>query len=347
MRKRRYLVTGDGQVFEGYAFGADCACVGELVFTTGMCGYMETLTDPSYYGQIVLQTFPLIGNYGAIPEDAEGACSLRGYVVREVCDEPSNFRCGGTLDAYLREQGVPGICGIDTRQLTRILREHGVMNAALCDTLPADMTAICGYAVRGAVEAVSVGQPYTVQGSGSRFRVALIDYGAKKNIVRELCRRGCDVTVLPCTAIWRAGMTASCCQTAPAIPRKTSFRSEKLPVCSDVFPCSAYVLGISSWRCRRAAGRSSSNTDIAAPISRCAIFRVRETARISPVRITAMPWCRTVSRRVWDRCAMSTPTTAPARAWTIPRPARFPCSSTPRRAPVRTIPPFFLTDSVQ
>lgn len=200
MRKRRYLVTGDGQVFEGYAFGADCACVGELVFTTGMCGYMETLTDPSYYGQIVLQTFPLIGNYGAIPEDAEGACSLRGYVVREVCDEPSNFRCGGTLDAYLREQGVPGICGIDTRQLTRILREHGVMNAALCDTLPADMTAICGYAVRGAVEAVSVGQPYTVQGSGSRFRVALIDYGAKKNIVRELCRRGCDVTVLPCTA---------------------------------------------------------------------------------------------------------------------------------------------------
>ena len=100
---KRYLVLADGTVFQGEAFGADRSAVGELVFTTNMCGYIETLTDPSYYGQIVLQTFPLIGNYGMIPEDFEGACGLKGYVVREWCWNPSNFRCQGDLDAQLKQ----------------------------------------------------------------------------------------------------------------------------------------------------------------------------------------------------------------------------------------------------
>ena len=107
-RKKAYLVLADGSVLEGFSFGADSSCVGELVFTTNMCGYIETLTDPSYYGQIVIQTFPLIGNYGVIPSDFEGECALKGYVVREYCETPSNFRSEMTLDAFLKEREIPG-----------------------------------------------------------------------------------------------------------------------------------------------------------------------------------------------------------------------------------------------
>ena len=122
---KRYLVLENGEVFAGLALGAPCDTFGELVFTTGMNGYIETLTDPSYCGQIVLQTFPLIGNYGIIPADFEGKCCVRGYVVREACSTPSNFRCAQTLDAFLKENNIPGITGIDTRAVTRILREAG------------------------------------------------------------------------------------------------------------------------------------------------------------------------------------------------------------------------------
>ena len=198
MRKKGYLILQDGQVFEGVRFGAETDTVGELVFTTGMCGYVETLTDPSYAGQIVMQTYPLIGNYGIIREDFEGACCVKGYVVREYCDTPSNFRTDCDLDTYLKEQGVPGLCGVDTRELTRIIREHGVMNAAICDEIPADLTPIKTYAITGVVEAVSCKEPDRYPAEGEEcFRVSLIDYGAKRNIVRELQKRGCTVTVLP------------------------------------------------------------------------------------------------------------------------------------------------------
>lgn len=183
--------------FEGRAFGAETDCIGELVFTTGMCGYIETLTDESYFGQIVMQTFPLIGNYGVIPEDFEGECSVRGYVVREYCENPSNFRCGGTLDEFLREKGIPGICGIDTRAVTRIIREYGVMNAAVCSEIPADMSAVREYSVRGAVAAVTSGKTAVYKAEKEKYKVTLIDYGAKRNIIRELQKRGCTVTVVP------------------------------------------------------------------------------------------------------------------------------------------------------
>ena len=196
--KKGYLILQDGQVFEGVRFGAETDTVGELVFTTGMCGYVETLTDPSYAGQIVMQTYPLIGNYGIIREDFEGACCVKGYVVREYCDTPSNFRTDCDLDTYLKEQGVPGLCGVDTRELTRIIREHGVMNAAICDEIPADLTPIKTYAITGVVEAVSCKEPDRYPAEGEEcFRVSLLDYGAKRNIVRELQKRGCTVTVLP------------------------------------------------------------------------------------------------------------------------------------------------------
>ena len=198
--KKGYLVLQDGRVFEGFRFGAPADTVGELVFTTGMCGYIETLTDPSYAGQIVMQTYPLIGNYGIIREDFEGACCVKGYVVREWCDAPSNFRTDCDLDTFLKEQGVPGLWGVDTRELTRIIREHGVMNATICDEVPADLKPVETYAVVGVVEAVTCKEPTVHPAVGeAMFKVSLLDYGAKNTILRELQKRGCTVTVLPAT----------------------------------------------------------------------------------------------------------------------------------------------------
>lgn len=193
-----YLVLQNGAAFEGRRIGAEGNALGELVFTTGMVGYLETLTDPSYAGQIVMQTFPLIGNYGVIPADFEGECAVRGYVVRELCDTPSNFRSEGCLDSWLKEKGIPGICGVDTRQLTRMIREMGTMNAIICDEIPADLSAVADYTVKGVVAQVSVKQPQVYPAAGqTKYRVALLDYGAKRNIIRSLCARGCEVTVFP------------------------------------------------------------------------------------------------------------------------------------------------------
>lgn len=196
--KKAYLVLSNGMAFEGQRIGAEGDSIGELVFTTGMCGYLETLTDPSYAGQIVLQTFPLIGNYGVIESDFEGACAVKGYVVRECCAAPSNFRCEYDLDTFLKKQGVPGICGVDTRQLTRIIREEGVMNAVICDAPPCDLAAVRGYAVTGVVPQVSCREQtvYPAQGT-KRHTVALVDYGAKRNIIRSLTARGCEVIAVP------------------------------------------------------------------------------------------------------------------------------------------------------
>ncbi len=196
--ERAYLVLGNGAVFEGGRIGAAGDGLGELVFTTGTVGYLETLTDPSYAGQIVMQTFPMIGNYGVIPADFEGKCAARGYVVRELCDAPSNFRSEYDLDTFLKNEGVPGVCGVDTRELTRILREEGVMNAMICSAVPDNLSALRDYAVTGAVAQVSQREKTVCPAQGDeRWRVALIDYGAKGNIIRCLQRRGCTVTIVP------------------------------------------------------------------------------------------------------------------------------------------------------
>ena len=205
---KAYLVLSDGTVYEGTGFGAAASNVGELVFTTGMVGYLETLTDPSYAGQIILQTFPLIGNYGVIESDFEGECFAKGYVVREWCDAPSNFRCQYDLDKFLKDRGVPGICGVDTRAITRKIREQGVMNAMICREIPADLSPIRNYAVTGVVNAVTCAAASVHPAMGkTKKRVALIDYGAKRNIVRELQKRGCEVTVLPASTSAEAVLT--------------------------------------------------------------------------------------------------------------------------------------------
>ena len=196
--KKAYLILSNGTVFEGYKIGADTESIGEVVFSTGMVGYLETLTDPSYAGQIVVQTFPLIGNYGVIPPDFEGTCAVKGYVVRSLCDAPSNFRSEYALDAFLKANRVCGLCGVDTRYLTKILREQGVMNGMISDTPAPPMRAITEYRVAGVVAQVSSTERRELPAVGpEKYRVALIDYGAKKSIAAYLQQRGCRVLCFP------------------------------------------------------------------------------------------------------------------------------------------------------
>lgn len=252
-QKKRYLVLSDGTVYEGYAFGADVESTGELVFTTGMCGYIETLTDPSYYGQIVLQTYPLIGNYGIIEDDFEGKCFVKGYVVREWCEQPSNFRCQYTLDTFLKDQGVPGIYGVDTREITRTIREHGVMNAILCDSVPADLSEVLSYVITDAVPSVTTEEPKlfeAVEGSAGEegaLKVALLDYGAKRNIIRELQKRGCDVLVLPATVtaeeVLREEPDGIMLSNGPGDPADATFQVEQIEKLLGLKPIFGICLG--------------------------------------------------------------------------------------------------------
>lgn len=199
MEQEVYICLENGQTFKGYSFGATKEVIGELVFTTGMCGYIETLTDPSYYGQIVMQTFPLIGNYGIINEDKESNKPyVSAYIVREKCNKPSNFRCDEDLDTFLKENDIPGVYGVDTRELTKIIRESGVMNAFIT-TNPknADYEKIKEYKIVDAVKSVSSEKPQLIPSDNHKYNVVLLDFGAKKNIVRELNKRGCNVAVMP------------------------------------------------------------------------------------------------------------------------------------------------------
>jgi carbamoyl-phosphate synthase small subunit len=197
-----YLVLQNGVVMEGSSFGARGEVTGEVVFATGMTGYLETLTDQSYYGQIVLQTFPLIGNYGVIPSDFESdAVGAKAYIVRHPCREPSNFRSEGGLDAFLRERGIIGLCGIDTRALTKIIRENGVMNGKIMTSRPteADIAEVKAYTIRDAVAAVSSRSVTKISPDNTQTvrRVALMDFGAKRGIARALAARGCEVWSFP------------------------------------------------------------------------------------------------------------------------------------------------------
>lgn len=193
------LVLENGTVFHGKRLGAAENVTAEIVFATGMNGYLETLTDPSYYGQAVVQTFPLIGNYGVIPEDFESEKPhLSAYIASEICDAPSNFRSKGQLAQWLAEQKIPVLTGVDTRTLTRVLRDHGTMNGIICDAPEqADFAQIRGYRVTDAVRHTTCAQAYTLGDADARYHVTLLDFGAKANIARSLVQRGCRVTVLP------------------------------------------------------------------------------------------------------------------------------------------------------
>ncbi len=198
--QKAYLILENGTIFEGKSFGAAGEAVGEIVFTTAMTGYLETLTDPSYYGQIVVQTFPLIGNYGVIPADFESdRPHVKAYIVRDWCQEPSNFRCEGDLDTFLKQNNIVGLYGIDTRQLTKIVRESGVMNGKIVtEGSGFSFDDLKSYKIIDAVKNTTCSEEkvFTPEGEIKR-RVCLFDFGAKDNIRRELVKRGCEVTVVP------------------------------------------------------------------------------------------------------------------------------------------------------
>lgn len=206
MRKDRYphmkayLILEDGTVFTGTSIGSEREVVSEIVFNTSMTGYLEVLTDPSYAGQAVVMTYPLIGNYGICHEDMESAKPWPdGYIVRELSRIPSNFRSEDTIQNFLKKHNIPGICGIDTRALTKILREKGTMNGMITTREYTDLrepvNRMKSYSVAGVVLRTTTKKKFVLPGAGKR--VALMDYGAKMNIARSLNERGCQVTVYP------------------------------------------------------------------------------------------------------------------------------------------------------
>ncbi len=193
------LILEDGTVFQGTSIGSTRTCISEIVFNTSMTGYLEVLTDPSYAGQAVCMTYPLIGNYGICYEDME---SLKpwtdGYIVRELSRVPSNFRSEDTIQHFLMKNDIPGIAGIDTRALTRLLREKGTMNGMITteDVRYEDVAdQIRAYTTGKVVEKVTC--PEIQHFPGAKKRVAMLDLGVKRDIPDNLRKRGCDVTIYP------------------------------------------------------------------------------------------------------------------------------------------------------
>lgn len=211
MSKSAYLILANGDIYEGTMFGKEAEVTGEVVFTTGMTGYLETLTDPSYFGQIIVQTFPLIGNYGIIEEDFESdIIGAKAYIVKHWCQEPSNFRGKGNLDTFFKERGITALSEIDTRSLTKSIRKFGTVNGMITTTLPSDadkskiIEKISEYRVNKPVDEVSTKEAYVEQCEAEKtnsadkvYKVAMIDYGMKFNIKRELLNRNCTLHVFP------------------------------------------------------------------------------------------------------------------------------------------------------
>ena len=196
---KAFLILEDGTVFTGTSIGSTRDMISEIVFNTSMTGYLEVLTDPSYAGQAVVMTYPLIGNYGITPDMESLKAWPDGYIVRELSRMPSNFRCEGTIQDFLKKYDIPGIAGVDTRALTKILREKGTMNGMITTNENYDLDEVISklknYKVEGVVSKVTCEEKYVLEGTGKK--VALLDLGAKKNIAKSLNDRGCEVTVYP------------------------------------------------------------------------------------------------------------------------------------------------------
>ena len=197
---KAFLILEDGHVFTGTSIGSEREVISEIVFNTSMTGYLEVLTDPSYAGQAVVMTYPLIGNYGICYEDMEsGRPWPDGYIVRELSRVPSNFRSTDTIQNFLKKYDIPGIAGIDTRALTKILRESGTMNGMITtkeyDNLDEVLPRLKAYRTGKVVEKVTCREKSVMKRDG--YKVALLDFGAKRNIARSLYERGCEVTIYP------------------------------------------------------------------------------------------------------------------------------------------------------
>ncbi|MCL2707083.1 MAG: glutamine-hydrolyzing carbamoyl-phosphate synthase small subunit [Dehalococcoidia bacterium] len=208
MTKRAILLLQDGSIYEGQSIGADIDACGEVVFNTSMIGYQELLTDPSYAGQIVIPTYPLIGNYGINEYDMDsGRIQAQGFAVRESCFKPSHYQSQKTLDSYLSEADIPGIAGLDTRSITRKLRNHGVMMGVLTSTrTPQEAAELLrstpSYDTQDFVKKISAKESFFFRPEdGPRRRnIVIVDYGCKYSIMRIIHRLDCNVKVMPCTA---------------------------------------------------------------------------------------------------------------------------------------------------
>ncbi len=196
---KAFLILEDGTVFTGTSIGSTREMISEIVFNTSMTGYLEVLTDPSYAGQAVVMTYPLIGNYGITPDMESKKAWPDGYIVRELSRMPSNFRSEGTIQRFLKSHDIPGIAGIDTRALTKILREKGTMNGMITTNAGYDLKTILprlkAYTVGDVVSKVTCQEKSMLAGDG--MKVALLDLGAKNNIAKSLNDRGCEVTIYP------------------------------------------------------------------------------------------------------------------------------------------------------
>ncbi len=198
MAKEAYLILENGTVFKGKSFGYEKEVTGEVVFTTSMSGYLETITDPSLYGQIVTQTFPSLGNYGVISSDFESDKPYIGaYIVKSWCEHPSNFRCEGDIDSYLKENKIPGLYDIDTRRLTKIVREYGVMNGriAYSDKInEKEIEEIKSHKIVNPVSEVTCKEVKIYRAEKEKRKIVLLDLGTKEAVIRQLLKR--DVTVI-------------------------------------------------------------------------------------------------------------------------------------------------------
>lgn len=197
---KAYLILEDGTVFEGNSIGSQKEIISEIVFNTSMTGYLEVLTDPSYAGQAVCMTYPLIGNYGINLDDTESRGSfVDGFIVHEIAKFPSNFRCEDSLLNYLVKNNITGISDIDTRALTIILREKGTMNGMITTNSDYDLEDVLprikAFKAKDVVSLVTTTEKYELEGNGKR--VALLDFGAKASIAKNLNKRGCNVIVYP------------------------------------------------------------------------------------------------------------------------------------------------------
>lgn len=200
---KAFLILEDGTVFAGTSIGAEKEVISEIVFNTSMTGYLEVLTDPSYAGQAVVMTYPLIGNYGVCYDDMESKKPWPdGFIVRELSRMPSNFRNNVSIQDFLKEHGIPGIAGIDTRTLTKILREKGTMAGMITTDENYNIEDIKEklktYSTKGVIEKVTCDEKSVL--SGGKFKVALLDFGAKNNIAKSLHDRGCEVEIYPAFA---------------------------------------------------------------------------------------------------------------------------------------------------
>lgn len=196
---KAFLILEDGTVFEGTSIGSKKEVISEIVFNTSMTGYLEVLTDPSYAGQAVVMTYPLIGNYGITPDMESERPWVDGYIVRELSRMPSNFRCEGTIQDFLTEHDIPGIAGVDTRALTKTLRDKGTMNGMITTdenyNIEEILPKLKAYRTGNVVDKVTCKEPKILKGKGKK--VALLDLGAKNNIAKSLNERGCEVTIYP------------------------------------------------------------------------------------------------------------------------------------------------------